>query len=354
MMGLRICYIAGREGEYSRTRIIRRGLEIAGFEVIPIFPPDRAFRHYPGLMWKFLKYRHGHDVVLVGFYGQLLLPVVRFLTRKPILYDIYISTYDTMVYDRERAKPGSFMSWLYCFFDRLSMFLADRIILETGDHIRDYSKKFRIPEKKFEHVFLAVDENVIHPKHCREKNEKFLVHFHGEFAPFHGVCYILGAARLLQEEGVVFQIIGRGITYQRDRALAKKLALKNVRFIDWVPYEQLADTMASANCCLGIFGDNPRTLRVLTNKVVETLAVGKPLISAKNQPIQELVKDGESGLLVNRADSEAIARAILRLKDDPGLGKRIGENGYRIFLKHCSMKVFSERLKTIIQMMVAP
>ena len=348
---LRVCYIAGREAGYSRTRTIIEALKLAGFKTILCLPPGKSFFYYPDLIWKFVKHRKKCNLVIVGFYGQLLLPIVRLLTKKPILYDIYISTYDTMVYDRRKTKPGTFISMLYQFVDRLSMSLADSIILETKDHIRNYSKKFKIPEEKFEHLFLTVDEKVIYPKVSKAKNKRFLVHFHGEYAPFHGVRYILKAADLLRNEEIDFQIIGKGITYQQDRAFAEKLKLKNVHFIDWVPYDKLADAMSNADCCLGIFGDNPRTLRVLTNKVVEALAVGKPLITTKNQPVQELVKDGVSAILVERANSQAIADAILKLKNNPVFRRQIGENGRRVFLEHCSMKTFSLHLRSIIERM---
>ena len=84
-MRLRICYIAGREAEYSRTRTVMAGLLYAGFEVIPCFPATKSFKHYPRLIWKFIKYQQSCDLILVGFYGQLLLPVVRLLTKKPPL-----------------------------------------------------------------------------------------------------------------------------------------------------------------------------------------------------------------------------------------------------------------------------
>ena len=104
---------------------------------------------------------------------------------------------------------------------------------------------------------------------------------------------------------------------------------------------------------MGIFGENPRTPRVLTNKVIETLAVAKPLISARNDPIQELLKDNESALLVERADPHAIAQAILRLKNKPGLARKIGQNGYKIYQEHCSMEKFSYHLKSVVERMMA-
>ena len=149
---------------------------------------------------------------------------------------------------------------------------------------------------------------------------------------------------MLRDKNIQFEIVGTGITYKRDQRWAKELDLNNIRFID---------AMTEADCCLGIFGDNPRTLRVLTNKVIETLAVAKPLISAKNKPVQELLKDGESAILINRADPQAIAEAILLLKNKPKLRQRLGQKGYEIYKQYCAMEQFSNRLKMVIERMMA-
>lgn len=349
--GSKILYIAGREASYSRTRNVLTSLRARGYEVLPILPPDRSFKHYPNLLREFYRNRSWPDLVLVGFYGQLLMPFVWLMTRRPILYDVYISTYDTMVNDRGAAGPRSPKALLYWLSDVVSMRLADRIILETQDHILDYCRKFRLSPEKFARIFLAVDDALIHPKELPQNGE-FLVHFHGEYAPFHGVKYILQAAHRLREHGVKFQIIGTGITYEQDMQLARELKLDNVTFIDRVPYEELADYMSRASVCLGFFGDNPRTLRVLTNKVVEAIAVCKPLISCKNNPVQELLQDGESALLIERADPDALAEAILRLKDDAKLRAQLAENGYRVFQQNCTQEVFSGQLQQIIEDML--
>jgi len=351
-MTVRICYIAGREESYSRTRMILTGLRQAGFDVVTCLPPGKSFKYYPRLIWEFLRRKRGCDLVVVGFYGQLLFPFVRLLTRKPILYDVYISTFDTMVHDRGKGGATSWRARFYWWSDALSMLWADRILLETVDHIRDYAKKFGVEENKFSHIFLAADDAVMRPKDAEKENGAFVCHFHGEYAPFHGVKYILHAADLLRDENIRFQIIGTGITYARDMRLARELGLQNCTFIDRVPYAELADYMARADCCFGIFGENPRTERVLTNKVVESIAVARPLVTARNAPVQELLQDGESALLVERANPEAIAAAVRRLRDDPELRQRIAKNGHASFLKNCTLAVFSQRLKTIVEEML--
>jgi glycosyltransferase involved in cell wall biosynthesis len=265
---------------------------------------------------------------------------------------MYISTFDTMIYDRAKATEHSLLSRLYEWSDALSMNLADRIILETRVVIRDLAKRFGVQEGKFFHIFLAADEKVVAPKAGNNSNGEFLVHFHGEYAPFHGVKYILQAADVLRDESVQFQIIGRGITYERNMQLARKLKLENCNFIDWVPYADLAEYMSRADCCLGFFGKNPRVLRVLTNKVIESIAVGKPLVTSKNEPVQELLKDGESAFLIERANPNAIADAIRKLRDNEELKNRIGKNGHEVFLQNCTLKIFSKKLRIVIDEML--
>jgi glycosyltransferase involved in cell wall biosynthesis len=348
-MTIKVCYLAGREAAYSRTHNMLMALRRAGFEVVTCFPPDKGLGNYPKLLLQFIKRVQGCDVLVVGFYGQLLMPFARLLTRKPILFDVYVSTFGTMVDDRLEAKSGSLKAKVFWLSDHLSMRFADHIILESREHIQRYESTYRVPQSKFSRLFLTSDESLMQRRPPRPENARFRVHFHGEYAPFHGVDVIIRADKALESEGVDFQIIGNGITYARDRALAKELGVTNIEFIDPVPYDKLADYMCRADVCLGFFGDNPRGERVFTNKVVEALAVGQPLITRRNDAVEELLRDGESALLVNPGDPEALAAAILRLKNDPALRQSLGQNGQRVFRENCSQSVFAAALKRAIE-----
>jgi glycosyltransferase involved in cell wall biosynthesis len=332
--------------------MIINGLRNAGFHVDTCLPPDKKFKNYPRLLLEFWKKRRDCDLVVVGFYGQLIFPFVWLMTRKPILYDVYVSTTGTMIDDRGIGSQNSLKGWLFWLADYVSMQLSDKIILETKAHIRIYEKMFGVPSGKFFHIFLAADDQVIKEKEKPNNNGQFLCHFHGEYAAFHGVRHILHAADLLKDENIHFQIIGTGITYEEDMRLAKKLNLKNCTFIPRVPYDELADYMSRADCCLGFFGVNPRATRVLTNKVIESVAVGRPLINSKNEPIQELLQDGKSALLVERGNPKAIAEAILKLRDNAELRNTIGKNGYEAFKQNCTLQIFSEKLKTVVEEML--
>lgn len=70
--------------------------------------------------------------------------------------------------------------------------------------------------------------------------------------------------------------------------------------------------MSRAHVCLGIFGDTVRADRELTNKVVEAMAVGRPLITRSNATVRELLADGESALLIEAGRPDKLVDAILR------------------------------------------
>ena len=345
---MKVLYIAGREESYSRTRIVIRALELRGHQVVKCLPADKSFKHYPGVLWRAMLAAPACDIVLTGFYGQLLTPAMRLLTWKPIVFDMYITTYDTMVFDREKAKPGSLMAKIYAWGDWLSYKCASLSILDSDHVIQHFGSYARTATDKMRRLFLAVDDSVIHPRPMLRTTNEFLVHFHGEFIPFHGVRHILHAAKLLEDEGVQFQIVGRGLTFEQDMALMKELDLHNVRILDPVPYAGLATLMAEADNCLGIFGDNDRAELVITNKANEAIGMGKPLITRRNAPVQELLTHEESAYFVEPANPRALADAILHLKGDPELRQRIAKNGHARFQEYGTVEKLGEGLERIL------
>ena len=58
--------------------------------------------------------------------------------------------------------------------------------------------------------------------------------------------------------------------------------------------------------------------------LLETAAAGTPIVATPVGDIPTLVRDGATGLVVARGDTAALAAALLRLRDEPGLGARLG------------------------------
>ena len=65
----------------------------------------------------------------------------------------------------------------------------------------------------------------------------------------------------------------------------------------------------------------------LPNVVPEAMAHGLPVISSAAGGAGEAVRDGETGLIVDPADTQALANAVERLASDAPLRERLGKNG---------------------------
>jgi glycosyltransferase involved in cell wall biosynthesis len=61
----------------------------------------------------------------------------------------------------------------------------------------------------------------------------------------------------------------------------------------------------------------------IPNVLAEAMAAGAPVVTTPISGIPEIVRDGETGLLVQPDDPRAMAEAVLRLRDDRDLAQRI-------------------------------
>lgn len=340
----------------GRTRNILRGIKESGIEVYECSSRVRSLKRFWILFKKYLKVRKDFDLIFVAFSGvQLVMPLAIFLKilgGKKIVIDPMISLYDTMVYDRGIYKKRSLKAIYYYFLDWISFKFADLIILDTYEHIKYISEFFKIPEKKFRRILICKDEEILQPLNIygtASTEFKFKVFFCGYFIPLQGIEYIIKAAKILERENIVFDIVGKGQEYSKITRLAESLNLKNINFIGMVPYEELASRMAEADIILGIFGGEGKALRVIPNKAYDAIAVRKPLITARTPAIKEIFLDHENVLFVNPADESDLAKKILELKNNPELRQKIAENGYRLFKEKLNRSVLTEELVKVFR-----
>lgn len=343
---MRILFFGRYDPEYARNRVLMKGLRMHGADIIECRVDPRG-KFWPfKLLWKYVRMRPRFDVVFAAFSGQEAILIARILTRKPIVFDAFTSRYEEYVLDRKKNAPGSWRAAWYRWLDRIACRCADIVLTDTKAHASFFANEYHLDLEKFHPIFVGTDTDVFRPVSAEPPATPFVVHFHGSFIPLQGVRFILEAARLLQHESVMFNVIGKGQTYIADRQHAQGLG--NVRFLDRVPYAELPSHIARAHVCLGIFGDTPKTLAVIPNKVYETLAMAKPLITADTPAIRELLDD-RSAMLVPPADASALASAILRLKNDPDLRARIGVAGHAVFLSHATPALLGKKVFKILQ-----
>ncbi len=105
------------------------------------------------------------------------------------------------------------------------------------------------------------------------------------------------------------------------RAMVDERGLcENVSFCGFIDHSKIASFIAQHH-----FLVMPSLSESFGVAVLEAAACGRPAISTRVGGIPEVVKDGESGILVPPGDVNALARAILSLAQDTDKCRRMGE-----------------------------
>jgi glycosyltransferase involved in cell wall biosynthesis len=71
----------------------------------------------------------------------------------------------------------------------------------------------------------------------------------------------------------------------------------------------------------------------MSNAMIEALCVGTPVISTRVSGTDELIRDGENGLLVDIGDTEGLAKAFEILLSNQELREQIGKKGQKLTTK---------------------
>lgn len=83
--------------------------------------------------------------------------------------------------------------------------------------------------------------------------------------------------------------------------------------------------------------------------IVEAQAAGKPVIATKVGGIPEVVKDGETGILVSPKDSDALADSIIALINDESKMKSIAERAKQRVRENFTKESMIRRLKELYE-----
>jgi len=349
---MKLLFLTGRELAYPRNSILAKALESQDVELVYCTSSYLSYpERFADVFFKFLvNASNDCDAIFIGFLGHPFVPIISKLIKKPILFDAFISIYDTLCFDRKAFSPHSLMGKLSFYLDKKSCNASNIVLLDTDSHIDYFSDTFSIKKDKFRRILVGADDTIFYPRKFIPGDGFFNVLYYGEFNPLHGIEYIVKAAAILEKEKEIrFTIIGKGREHDRIKNMAKNLGTSNIHFIDWVPYKSLPDIIARSDLCLGgHFGDSSKSKRVIAGKTYQMMAMKKPLILGKNDANKELFSDGENALMVNHSNEEELADAILKLKNDDNLRNKIASNAFNIFKDQCSISEIGRQIKSVL------
>lgn len=191
---------------------------------------------------------------------------------------------------------------------------------------RDDLRRRLLPTDRVRVIPNGLDHDKFHPDPGVATDPELVV-FVGRLEYYKGVDILLEAwAQLVRRRpSARLVLVGAGTAEQALRSQASSCgATESITFAGFVSEEEKIDWMRRASVVV-----QPSHKEGWGLTVVEANACGTPVVATRVPGLQDSVRDGENGLLVERADVPGLAAALESLLDDSGLRAALSEGALR-------------------------
>jgi glycosyltransferase involved in cell wall biosynthesis len=219
-------------------------------------------------------------------------------------------------------------------------YLPDESIRSTVITITDFTRKYlidtyRIPEHLVELIYQGTDVSRFTPdeKRARESLEKYplpedaspVLGNVGSFEERKGQVVLLDAVSELVKGALPnlhLMLVGEGPDEDMLKNRVQEMSLENnVSFFPFTREPMYIFERIDVLVLSSLYKEG------LPNVLLEAMSMKTPVISSKMAGVPEIVKDGETGFMVEPGKSDQLAEAILKLWSDQSAYLKMSENG---------------------------
>ena len=345
---------------YSGTkRGFKETAVVDGITVVPCFSTDRL---YPLDNWVFNRSLSGmvdtieadvYEAHTVSGYG-FLKALRKHEVGKPFIQTVHGVLADEHIQSSKTVSPSLRTKLSNVFMGRLAGIEkeaakeATLIVTVSQYSAQKLVQLYGVDEEKIRIVPNGVDTQRFKPtEDCKKIGDiigvdcEHVVLFVGNLIPRKGLHYLVEAAKQVVKDGVdtKFVVVGDGplkshlILYSREQGVLDRFV-----FLGYVPEEMLHQLY---NCADVFVSPSVQEGQGIT--LLEAQATAKPVVAFNVTAITEVVKNGETGLLVE-PNSNELADAILTLISDESLREKMGRSGREFVSESFSWDVCAQKM----------
>ena len=181
--------------------------------------------------------------------------------------------------------------------------------------------------------------------------DAFLVGYVGTFGLAHSLGTILNVARLtIADPSIKYVLMGDGAEKVQLIKRSQAEGLSNVRFIERQYHKKAIEVVSALDIALVLVRDTPLFESVIPSKLLEAMALGKPVILGVRGESLSIVNEHLCGIGIMPENTVDLAAAIRKLQSDRDACTIMGTNGQRaikqkynrVILASAMMMIFKE------------
>ena len=310
------------------TEEVRRFLDLPNVSIeVYAGPTDNTFKAGKGIARIIREYRP--EIVHLHFFG--FINFYSWIARRHSVKQVFFTDH--------HSRPAGYVAtcaplWKRTIGRLVNKPLTKVICVSNYGHVC-MSSFGLLPRNRFQMIYNGVDLSRVKadPQRAIDFRRRYSIPLDRSIVtqvswiiPEKGIGDFLETARLVtaQNRNVQFVIVGDGNYRQEYMRRAVEMGIEDR--VTWTgnvedPFGEGVFEAADVVCQFS------RWEEVFGWMIAEAMAHGKPVVATRVGGIPEVVKDYESGYLVDRGDTEAMAEKVLTLLNDPLLRSNMGCKG---------------------------
>ena len=146
-----------------------------------------------------------------------------------------------------------------------------------------------------------------------------------------------------------FLFVGEGPTRQRVVEAVRERGLKNFTFMPAQPRERIPAFIQASDICLVTLRQAPVNDVIIPFRMLEFMACARPVLLSAAGESARILKDANAGLVIPQGNPEALANAILHLRQNPAQRHQAGQNGSRYITQNFSRQQMAQTYLEVLK-----
>lgn len=162
------------------------------------------------------------------------------------------------------------------------------------------------------------------PGAIKDTHDHLIIFYVGWVSVLRGIDTLITAVDLLRTRGIPAELRLAGAIKRGDEKTKTAIDQRDyVTYLGSLPSASIREEVMNADVCCCPFPDREELDCVQPVKVLEFLALGRPIVASRTTGISALIEDGKSGILAIPGSSESFAAGIEAIFRDGALADRL-------------------------------
>lgn len=260
------------------------------------------------------------------------------LKNKPIIYDVE----DTYV-DQLNLHRKNILRVLGLNIERLCMKYVNAVILVDDIQVKEFGS---IPNTNLAVIYDSPTPLISHLESCEEK-EFFTIFYAGYLDKSRNLNLHTIIEAINSLDGTKLILAGEGDLINEIK-MRKLISQDKIHYIGWIAYDTVLKLSTKSDLLFSLRDPTPLVQKYICgSKFLESTMCGKPILVNKGTSAAIKVIQNKCGIVVDAHNVDEVKEAILRLKNDKNLYKKLELNSKKAYEKNYSWNIMKNRLLTL-------